>query len=74
MLNRGYYEDNFSFLPELALFFSVLFDKEYFFGNGALDFFETELLFTGFGKIFEKYERCLGLFAGIKPSKLDILA
>ena len=54
MLNRGYYEDNFSFLPELALFFSVLFDKEYFFGNGALDFFETELLLTGFGKIFEK--------------------
>ena len=72
MLNRGYYWDNFSFLPELARFFSLLLDKEYFFGNGAFDFFETELLFTGFGKIFEKYEWCLGLFAETNPSKLDI--
>ena len=55
LLNNCYWFVSFSFLAdELARFFSLLFVSEYFFGNGALDFFETELLFTGLGCMFKK--------------------
>ena len=72
LLNNCYWFVSFSFLAdELARFFSLLFVSEYFFGNGALDFFDTELLLTGLGCMFKKYEHCLGLLDTFE-SKLNI--